>query len=119
MSGNKQGGTRAAHRNITLYGSDFYRKIGSLGGKKTYETGKLTHGFQTNRQLASIAGRLGGSMSKRTKAGNYQITPKEKALYRREYEQNYKRLMSIQKAAGAIKVGRAEELNLVTSEVSV
>ena len=42
MAGNKDGGKKAATTNKTKYGSDFYAKIGALGGKN----GK-TGGFAT------------------------------------------------------------------------
>jgi len=63
MAGNKAGGLAAAKTNKQKYGKDFYRKIGSKGGKSSG-----TGGFFANRELASIAGRKGGSTSRRGKA---------------------------------------------------
>ena len=62
MAGTKQGGINAANTNKTKYGSDFYSKIGSKGGK----LGR-TGGFFANRELARIAGKRGGRVSRRTK----------------------------------------------------
>jgi uncharacterized protein len=62
MAGTKQGGVAAASTNKNRYGSDFYAKIGAMGGKK----GK-TGGFYANRELARAAGAKGGRISRRTK----------------------------------------------------
>lgn len=62
MAGTKMGGKAAASTNKTKYGSDFYSKIGAMGGKK----GK-TGGFYANRELARVAGAKGGRISRRTK----------------------------------------------------
>ena len=61
MAGTKEGGQKAAAKNIAN-DPDFYRKIGAKGGKK----GK-TGGFFANRELARIAGAKGGRISRRTK----------------------------------------------------
>lgn len=60
MAGNVIGGKRAANTNRKRYGADFYTTIGALGGKKGH-----TGGFYANRELASEAGRKGGTLSKR------------------------------------------------------
>lgn len=62
MAGTKEGGKQAAATNKSKYGNDFYAKIGALGGKKGH-----TGGFYANRKLASVAGRKGGLISRRTK----------------------------------------------------
>lgn len=62
MSGTKNGGKAAANTNKSKYGSDFYAKIGSMGGKKG-----RTGGFFANRELARQAGAKGGRISRRTK----------------------------------------------------
>lgn len=62
MSGTIKGGKAAANTNKTRYGSDFYAKIGRMGGLKG-----RTGGFFANRELAREAGRKGGQISKRTK----------------------------------------------------
>lgn len=63
MSGTKEGGMKAAETNRTRHGSDFYKKIGSVGGKKG-----TTGGFAANPELARKAGQKGGKISKRGKA---------------------------------------------------
>ena len=62
MSGTKAGGQLAAKTNKQKYGSDFYAKIGSKGGK----LGR-TGGFFANRELAKLAGAKGGRISRRSK----------------------------------------------------
>ena len=62
MAGTKAGGKAAAETNKRKYGSDFYAKIGSKGGK----LGK-TGGFYANRDLARTAGARGGRISRRAK----------------------------------------------------
>lgn len=62
MAGTIAGGKAAAATNIKKYGPDFYRIIGSKGGKKG-----RTGGFYANRELARIAGAKGGRISKRKK----------------------------------------------------
>ena len=62
MAGTKAGGRAAALTNKQKYGSDFYAKIGSKGGK----IGR-TGGFFVNRDLARLAGAKGGRISRRTK----------------------------------------------------
>ena len=55
-------GQQAVETTKQKYGKDFYSKIGTIGGSK-----KVPKGFALNRELASIAGRKGGKISKRTK----------------------------------------------------
>lgn len=62
MSGTKAGGQKAAATNKALHGSDFYAKIGAIGGKKG-----RTGGFAANPALARIAGAKGGRISRRGK----------------------------------------------------
>lgn len=62
MAGTKAGGVKAAQTNKTKHGSDFYAKIGAKGGKMGH-----TGGFAANPELARIAGRKGGLISRRTK----------------------------------------------------
>lgn len=63
MSGTKSGGKRAAATNIARYGADFYKRIGAKGGRNG-----TTGGFAANPELARIAGRKGGRISRRRKA---------------------------------------------------
>lgn len=63
MAGTKDGGLMACQTVKQKYGKDFYRLIGSMGGKKS-----RTGGFYADRKLASIAGSKGGKISRRRKA---------------------------------------------------
>ena len=62
MAGTSTGGKAAADTNKKKYGSDFYAKIGAMGGKKG-----TTGGFFANRELARQAGAKGGRISRRGK----------------------------------------------------
>lgn len=64
MAGTTRGGRIAAQKNKQLYGSDFYARIGAVGGKRG-----RTGGFAANRELARIAGAKGGRVSRRNKVG--------------------------------------------------
>lgn len=63
MSGTKLGGKNAAETNKAQYGEDFYKRIGAIGGKNG-----RTGGFYQNRELARIAGKKGGTKSRRGKS---------------------------------------------------
>lgn len=63
MAGTIEGGKKAAKTNKEKHGDDFYARIGAKGGKNGH-----TGGFAANRELASIAGKIGGQISKRGKA---------------------------------------------------
>ena len=63
MAGTKAGGAKAAATNKAKYGKDFYSRIGQKGGKNG-----TTGGFAANPELAKIAGRKGGLISRRGKA---------------------------------------------------
>lgn len=60
MSGTIFGGKKAAITNKLKHGEDFYKRIGSKGGKNGH-----TGGFAANPELARIAGKKGGLKSKR------------------------------------------------------
>ncbi|USN96415.1 MAG: hypothetical protein H6797_05050 [Candidatus Nomurabacteria bacterium] len=62
MAGTKAGGVKAAQTNKAKHGSNFYAKIGAKGGKAGH-----TGGFAANPELARIAGRKGGLISRRSK----------------------------------------------------
>ena len=71
MSGTLAGGKAAAETNKKKFGSDFYKQIGALGGRKG-RTGGFASSFVgtdglTGRERAKKAGRIGGLKSKRTK----------------------------------------------------
>lgn len=59
MAGNKIGGSKAAETNKQRYGLNYYSTIGKKGGELS-----KGGGFK-DRELASKAGRKGGSISKR------------------------------------------------------
>lgn len=63
MAGTKAGGKKAAETNRKEYGDEFYINIGRKGGQNGH-----TGGFASNPELAKIAGRKGGLISKRGKA---------------------------------------------------
>lgn len=62
MAGTKIGGAKAASTNKQKHGTDFYARIGAMGGKKG-----RTGGFAANPELARIAGAKGGRISRRGK----------------------------------------------------
>ena len=61
MAGTKAGGLKAAQKNLQK-DPNFYAKIGAKGGKNGH-----TGGFAANPELARVAGRKGGMISRRTK----------------------------------------------------
>ena len=60
MSGNREGGLKAAATNKKKHGLDFFKRIGRKGGKNGH-----TGGFAYNKALASLAGAKGGRNGKR------------------------------------------------------
>lgn len=70
MAGTKAGGRAAAATNKEKFGSDFYKKIGRLGGQLGHTGGFASdlvgEDGLTGRERASSAGRVGGQISKRT-----------------------------------------------------
>jgi hypothetical protein len=66
MAGTVKGGREAARKNKKMYGSDFYVKIGSMGGKKSH-TGGFAAG-EEGRERARKWGAVGGRLSRRSKA---------------------------------------------------
>lgn len=61
MAGTKLGGKKAAAKNLAK-DPLFYAKIGAKGGRNGN-----TGGFAANPELARIAGKKGGQVSRRTK----------------------------------------------------
>lgn len=66
MAGTTTGGQKAAETNKKKYGDGFYARIGQKGGRNGH-----TGGFAANPELAKIAGRKGGLISKRGPAKKY------------------------------------------------
>lgn len=62
MAGTMDGGKKAAATNKAKYGVGFYAEIGAKGGRNGN-----TGGFAANRELARIAGKKGGKISRRSK----------------------------------------------------
>lgn len=82
MSGTKIGGQKAAYTNRLLHGIDFYARIGAKGGRNGH-----TGGFASNPELARIAGKKGGTKSRRTGISKGQGTSRS-SLRRYANEQN-------------------------------
>lgn len=66
MSGTKQGGKLASQRNKERHGIDYYKRIGSLGGKAS-TTGGFAQG-EAGKARARVYGAIGGTISKRKPA---------------------------------------------------
>lgn len=66
MAGTEKGGKEAAKTNKKKYGSDFYAKIGAMGGKRGH-TGGFAAGKE-GRDRARKFGAIGGRLSRRGKA---------------------------------------------------
>lgn len=65
MAGTARGGRLAAEKNKQKHGTDFYSRIGRLGGRRG-TTGGFAAGKE-GRKRASYYGAIGGSMSRRSK----------------------------------------------------
>lgn len=76
MAGSKAGGKKAAKKNLEQYGKDFYRMIGSKGGRNGH-----TGGFAAHPELAKIAGAKGGRRSTRLGILNGQGKNNEKEYF--------------------------------------
>ncbi|MBC7546735.1 hypothetical protein H7171_03250 [Candidatus Saccharibacteria bacterium] len=63
MAGTAKGGRLAASQNKKKYGSDFYSRIGKMGGQRG-TTGGFAAG-EEGRKRASQYGAVGGSKSRR------------------------------------------------------
>jgi general stress protein YciG len=60
VTGTVSGGLRAAQTNKKLYGANFYRTIGRMGGLKS-----RGGGFSKDTDLARVAGRKGGQQRRK------------------------------------------------------
>lgn len=69
MSGTKEGGLKAAARNLAA-DPNFYRKIGRLGGKASHGGGfaslSIGRDGKTGPQRAKLAGQKGGRAKRKT-----------------------------------------------------
>jgi general stress protein YciG len=89
MAGTIEGARKAAAKNRELYGEDFYKRIGSKGGTQTHRSGKLAKvSFASDDRTmlekllrkpkrASIAGRKGGTISRRKPKAAMAVTVAE------------------------------------------
>lgn len=64
MAGTAIGAAKAAKTNIERHGEDFFKTIGSRGGRVT----GVKKGFAANRETAVRAGMVGGTRSRRGKS---------------------------------------------------
>jgi hypothetical protein len=67
MAGTKIGGMKAAIANKERHGADFYKRIALKAQDKWDKNGRKPRGFSVNSELASKAGKKGGTISKRVK----------------------------------------------------
>lgn len=66
MSGSKLGGQKTAATNKAKYGEDYYKRIGSIGGKKGSIGGFWhTKYVKGDAEAVAAAGAFGGRISKR------------------------------------------------------
>lgn len=73
MSGTKAGGVKTKETILNLYGDEFYKKIGHLGGKAGkggFHSEKVGRDGLTGRERAVLSGKKGGSISKRKAKDN-------------------------------------------------
>lgn len=77
MAGTQDGGKAAAGTNKKKYGADFYARIGAMGGRKGHTGGfgsKLVdENGMTGQDRAREFGRVGGRISRRTKASKSTV----------------------------------------------
>lgn len=91
MPGNKIGGMKAAATNKERYGSDWYAKIGRLGGSalvenKGFGSQKVGSDGLTGAERARKAGAKGGAKSKRGPAKHLPHLSDEEITIRRAEE---------------------------------
>lgn len=67
MAGTLAGGRQAGKTNIARYGKDYYKILGSKGGKAWNRETSPPRGFMIGDR-ARIYGAIGGSISRRKKA---------------------------------------------------
>jgi len=85
MAATRDGGLKAAKTVKERYGEDHYKKIGAMGGKIS-----RGGGFSANKEIAKLAGKLGGLKSRkgksRTALDEQKIAEIEKII--KEYKEN-------------------------------
>ena len=83
MAGTKAGGIKARETILKLHGSDYFSRIGRMGGKAGDPTKK---GFASNIERAKKAGAKGGKISKRGPAKKHQAEADGNARTNRIFE---------------------------------
>lgn len=77
MAGNKIGGSKAAKTIKEKYGSDYWARVGAVGGSKSrgggFASDKKGADGLTGRERARIAGSKGGVKSKRRESTYYMF----------------------------------------------
>lgn len=85
MAATRAGGLKAAKTVKERYGEDHYKKIGAVGGKIS-----KGGGFAYNKEIAKLAGKLGGLKSRKGKSitalDKKKIAEIEKII--KEYKEN-------------------------------
>lgn len=87
MPGTIKGGIKASITNKSRYGDDYYKNIGSMGGKKS-----RGGGFASNHELAVKAGRKGGKKSRKPKMTATRQAELERAIQENEHKNWLERL---------------------------
>lgn len=91
MAGTKAGGQKAAETNKRIHGPDFYREIGRRGGRNGVSGGFASKSVGkdglTGVERARVAGRKGGSISRRGPSKHKRPTGYSREL--EEYTKKY------------------------------
>ena len=84
MVGTRAGGIKAAKKNKSLYGDDFYKNMGKKGGKNGHTGGfacmEVGEDGLTGRERARVVGAIGGKKGKRTGVKNGEGKRKRSAI---------------------------------------
>lgn len=85
MAGTRTGGRKAAITNKRLHGEDFFKVQGSKGGRASntggFASDKVGSDGLTGRERASIAGKRGGSISRRKPTHKVEVTDESPLPY--------------------------------------
>ena len=68
MAGSKSGAIKARDTNLKN-NPNFYKEIGKLSNASWEKNGRMPRGFAANPELASLAGKKGGAISRRKPKG--------------------------------------------------
>lgn len=108
MPGTKAGGLKAAATNKRLYGENFYANIGRRGGENGH-----AGGFAANPALAKLAGKKGGSISRR---GSSQESKRVMEINREEIMQMYDDMIPVTKIAAKFGINPATMRNWIRQQ---